>query len=146
MQADADILEIAHVIQLAVAPVFLLTGIASLLAVLTNRLGRIIDRARLLEGRLMDITGEHKSVMSIDLHMLSRRSRYMNRAIILCTLAALLICLLIAALFISAFYVADISRLVAAVFVLAMLCLTLGLVFFLREVQLATASLRIGPH
>lgn len=146
MQSNTGVQEIAHVIQLAIAPVFLLTGIGSLLAVLTNRLGRIIDRARLLEGHFDSITGEHKSVVGTDLHMLSRRARYMNRAISLCTIAAVLVCLLIAALFISAFYATDISRLVAVLFVLAMLGLTSGLLFFLREVQLATASLRIGPH
>lgn len=146
MQSNAGVQEIAHVIQLAVAPVFLLTGIGSLLAVLTNRLARIIDRARLLEGHFDSSTGEYKSLVGTDLDTLSRRARHTNRAIILCTLSALLVCLVIASLFISAFYAADISRFVAILFVLAMLGLTMGLLFFLREVQLATASLRIGPH
>jgi len=145
MQSSAGVQEIAHVIQLAVAPVFLLTGVASLLGVLTSRLGRVIDRARLLEGHLDSTTGEFKSLMSSDLKMLGRRARYINRAISLCTIAALLVCLLIASLFVSAFYATDISRFVAVLFVLAMVCLTLGLLFFLREVRLATASLRIGP-
>lgn len=147
MQPDARLAVIAHVIQLAIAPVFLLTGIASLLVVLTNRLGRIIDRARYLEEQHLVIdTGEHKSLIGTDLHMLSRRARYVNRAISLFTIAALLICLLISVLFISAFYDPDVSRVVASLFVGAMLCLILGLVGFLREVQLATASLRIGPR
>lgn len=147
MQPDARLAAIAHVIQLAIAPVFLLTGIASLLVVLTNRLGRIIDRARFLEGQHQIIdTGEHKLLIGTDLHMLKRRARYVNRAISLFTVAALLVCLLISVLFISAFYTPDVSRFVASLFVGAMLCLILGLVGFLREVQLATASLRIGPH
>ena len=58
----------------------MLTGIASLLGVLTNRLGRIIDRARALEDRLIDVTGEHKHVMGSDLNMLARRARYINHA------------------------------------------------------------------
>lgn len=147
MQPDARLAAIAHVIQLAIAPVFLLTGIASLLVVLTNRLGRIIDRARFLEGQhLLVDTGEHKMLIGTDLHMLKRRARYVNRAISLFTVAALLVCLLISVLFVSAFYSPDVSRFVASLFVGAMLCLILGLVGFLREVQLATASLRIGPH
>ena len=117
MQADARIADIAHVIQLAVAPVFLLTGIASLLVVLTNRLGRIIDRARYLETHLETVTGEHRTVIGGDLHMLSRRSRYVNRAISLFTVAALLVCVLISGLFVSAFFSPDVSRLVAGLFV-----------------------------
>ncbi len=146
MQPDARIAAVAHVIQLAIAPVFLLTGIASLLVVLTNRLGRIIDRARLLESGLVDVTGEHRNVMHTDLHMLSRRARLVNRSISLFTMSALLVCVMIAVLFVSAFFEADVSRTIAGLFVGAMLGLILGLIGFLREVQLATASLRIGPH
>jgi hypothetical protein len=146
MQPDARISAIAHVIQLAIAPVFMLTGIASLLGVLTNRLARIIDRARLLEGRLIDVTGEHRHLMGSDLLMLSRRARYINRAISLCTIAALLVCLMIGILFISAFFPPDVSRIVATCFVLSMAALIAGLLSFLAEVHLATRSLRIGPH
>jgi hypothetical protein len=143
-QAGAE--SIAHVIQTAVAPVFLLTGIASMLVVLTNRLGRIIDRARMLEDRIIDLTGEHHVVAGQDLRWLSRRARHINRGIALFTLAALLVCVIIAVLFVSAFFSPDVSRLVATLFVLAMGCLIAGLVSFLREVTLATQSLRIGPH
>ncbi len=146
MQPDVHITTIAHVIQLAVAPVFLLTGIASMLGVLTNRLGRIIDRARMLEGSLPDVPDEHQVVLSTDLHMLSRRASHMNRAIGLFTTAALLVCLVIVALFVSAFFAHDVSLLVAALFVLSMISVIVGLVNFIREIQLATRSLRIGPH
>jgi hypothetical protein len=146
MQAD-PVSDVAHAIQLAIAPVFLLTGVASLLVVLTNRLGRIIDRARLLEHKHLETdTGEHRALLGSDLHMLKRRARYMNRAISLCTFAALLVCVLIAVLFISEILSPSVSRLVAGLFVAIMVSLILGLVSFMREVQLATASLRIGPH
>ncbi|MCA0374829.1 MAG: DUF2721 domain-containing protein [Gemmatimonadetes bacterium] len=146
MQTTPRVETIAHVIQLAIAPVFLLTGIASMLVVLTNRLGRIIDRARLLEGHLPDLTGEHRALVGDDLRMLSRRARHINRAISLFTLAALLVCVIIAVLFVSAFFARDVSYLVSASFVVAMAALITGLVSFLREVFLATQSLRIGPH
>jgi hypothetical protein len=146
MQPDVQISAIAHVIQLAIAPVFLLTGIASLLGVLTNRLARVIDRARLLEGHLPDLTGEFKLAAGGDLTMLSRRARHINRAISLCTTAALLVCVVIAVLFVSAFLSQDLSQLIAGLFVIAMGCVIAGLVSFLREVHLATQSLRIGPH
>lgn len=144
--SDARIETIAHVIQMAIAPVFLLTGIASMLVVLTNRLARVIDRARLLEDHLPDLTGEHKVVVGGDLHMLSRRARHINRAIGLFTTAALLVCLIIMTLFVSATTTRDISRFVVVFFILTMLSLITGLVSFLREVQLAINSLRIGPH
>ncbi len=144
MQPDARVAAIAHVIQLAIAPVFLLTGIASLLVVLTNRLGRIIDRARMLEAHHVSATGEYRTLLSDDLTMLSRRARLVNWAISLFTLAALLVCVMIAVLFVSAFFTPNVSRIVAALFVLAMIGLIAGLVSFLREIQLATASLRIG--
>ena len=147
MQVSPPVSDIAHAIQLAIAPVFLLTGVASLLGVLTNRLGRIIDRARRLEDKHLETdTGEHRTLLDTDLHMLSRRARYMNRAISLCTLAALLVCFLIAVLFISEILTPNVSRLVAGLFVAIMVSLILGLVAFMREVQLATASLRIGPR
>jgi hypothetical protein len=146
MQPEARISAIAHVIQIAIAPVFLLTGIASLLVVLTNRLGRIIDRARLLETHHTSATGEYRVGLGNDLGMLSRRARLVNMGISLFTVAALLVCVMISVLFISAFFDTDVSRAVAALFVIAMFALIAGLMSFLREVQLATASLRIGPH
>lgn len=144
MQPDARIAAISHVIQLAIAPVFMLTGIASLLGVLTNRFARIIDRARLLEGHVTSVTGEHRVVMTGDLTTLRRRARKVIRAIGLCTTAALLVCVLIALLFISAVVDRDASDVVAVLFVLAMLTLIAGLVSFLQEIQLAIRSLRIG--
>ncbi len=144
--ADVRISDIAHVVQLAIAPVFLLTGIASLLVVLTNRLARIIDRARMLEGHMTAVTGEHRTLIGTDLRMLSRRATHVNRAIGLFTLSALLVCLMIALLFVGQLFSVDVSRVVATLFVLSMLGLIAGLVSFLREVQLATRSLRIGPH
>jgi O-antigen/teichoic acid export membrane protein len=81
-----------------------------------------------------------------DLRWLSRRARHINRAIAMFTLAALLVCVIIAMLFVSAFFTPDISRLVATLFVVTMGALILGLVSFLREVYHATRSLRIGPH
>lgn len=146
MLQEARVESIAHIIQTAIAPVFLLTGIASMLVVLTNRLARIIDRARLLEGHLPDLTGEHHVIVGEDLRWLSRRARHINRAIAMFTLAALLVCVIIAILFVSAFIATDISRVVATLFVVTMGALIFGLVSFLREVYHATRSLRIGPH
>jgi hypothetical protein len=141
-----DVSAVAHVIQLAVAPVFLLTGIGAILAVMTNRLGRIIDRARVLEARLEGASPEALAVLRADLATLSLRAKLIGRAITLCTATALLVCTVIAILFLSAFLHFDASMPVALLFVAAMSAFFLGLLWFLREIFVATASLRIGPR
>jgi Protein of unknown function (DUF2721) len=146
MQADSQIAAIGHVIQLAVAPVFLLTGVSGLLAVLTNRLSRIIDRARALEERLPAGPTAAEAGVDAELRLLSQRARFINRAISLCTTCALLICAVIVALFVGAFLSSDVSVLISLIFIGAMLALFSGLVSFLREIFLATRHLRIGPH
>jgi len=109
---------VAHVIQLAVAPVFLLSGIGAILAVMTNRLGRIIDRARVLEARLDGASAELIALLRADLATLSRRAKLIGRAITLCTITALLVCTVIAVLFMSAFLRFDASIPVALLFFL----------------------------
>lgn len=137
---------IAHVIQLAIAPVFLLTAIGTLLTVTTNRLARIIDRARNLEGKLEN--APHESVVKIQAQLttLSRRSKLIYLAITLSTTAALLVCTVIAILFLGDFLNFNITIPVAVLFIIAMFSLVLALLSFLREVFVATANLRIGPH
>jgi len=146
VQAASQVVAIGHVIQLAVAPVFLLTGVSGLLGVLTNRLARIIDRARVLEERLAKAPESDQAGIHDELGLLSQRARLVNTAISLCTVCALLICAVIGALFVGAFLSTDASVLIGVVFTGAMLALFIALVSFLREVYVATRSLRIGPH
>ena len=137
---------VAHAIQLAVAPVFLLSGIGAMLAVMTSRLGRIIDRARDLEARLVDASPEFFSTLQTDLRMLSQRAKLIYSAIALCTTTALLVCAVIAFLFVSAFLQFDASVVVALLFIAAMSTFVFGLLWFLREIYVGTISLRIGPR
>ncbi len=146
MREIHDIGTVAHVIQLAVAPVFLLTAIGALLTVMTNRLGRVIDRARVLEARLESVPAEAGVAIHANLKILARRAKLIGRAITLCTATALLVCTVIAILFLGDFLHFDSSIPVALLFISAMLLLMLGLLWFLREIFLATASLRIGMH
>jgi Protein of unknown function (DUF2721) len=141
---DSDISGIAHVIQLAIAPVFLLTGIAALLGVMTNRLARVIDRARGLEDRLDRLEPAALARAQEDLAVFVRRARLASWAINFCTTAALLICADIATLFIDAFVGTQLRWLVGALFILTMIALIGGLISFLREVYLATHTLTIG--
>ena len=144
MPPESHITAIAHVIQLSIAPVFLISGVATLLSVLANRLGRIIDRARVVEGKL-DIGEEsQRAQASEELVRLSTRARLVNFAINLCTICALLICIVIATLFTGTFLIVNLSKLIAVIFIAAMLSLFLALLSFLREIIIATRALRIS--
>jgi len=144
LQASSGITDIAHGIQLAVAPVFLLSGVGVILTVLTNRLARIIDRARALEGGLPGIAVPTEAIHA-ELRTLSRRAALVHRAITLSTACALLICLVIVTLFTGILVVRDLSALIALIFI-AGLCAFIGaLICFLLEIRTATASLRFGP-
>ena len=138
MQNAADVTTVAHVIQLAVAPVFLLTGVGAILSVITNRLARIVDRSRELSS-----SAELKHY-SQEMAMLARRARWVQWAVSLCTMSALLICIVIAALFVGSVMSIDPSSAVSLLFILAMLTLISGLLCFLREVFLAMGNFTIG--
>lgn len=143
MQLNSAV-DVPHVIQLAVAPVFLLSGIGVTLGVLTTRLSRIIDRARLLESQLPETTGTTHEIAVTELATLSRRAHLVNRGITLCTAAALLVCLLIACLFLGSLLDRALVVLLAGLFVAAMVALIGGYISFLQEILLATRSLRFG--
>jgi uncharacterized protein DUF2721 len=145
MAAESAITALAHVIQLAVAPVFLLTGVGAILSVLINRLSRIVDRARVLEDGLSQTMATARPGLHTELKTLALRAHLIHWAISLCTTCALLICVVIAALFVSAYLAVNVSTAVSLLFIAAMLALIGGLVSFLREIHLAIRSVRIGP-
>lgn len=139
-------MDIVHLIQSAVAPVFLLSGVGVTLGVLTNRLARIVDRARLLEMRVNEEQARAESTAA-SLRVLARRAHYINTAIGLCTVSALFVSLVVMSLFASAFVSINLSGAIAILFVAAMICLTGAFGAFLIEVRIATHSLRFGaPH
>ncbi len=146
MPPATPIADIAHIIQLAVAPVFLLSGVGVTLTVLTNRLSRIVDRARVLEERLTAASENLKDGLHADLRTLARRARFINLAITLTTSCGLLVCLVIVILFVGYFLSLDLSKAIALLFIVAMLAFVVAFVCFLREIFLATTSLRIGPY
>jgi len=145
MQTDGGISSIANAIQLSVAPVFLLTGVGAILGVLTNRLARIVDRSRVRRDRVHS-DPEGMAHLSDDLALLSQRARLVNRAIGMCTLGALLVCLVIVALFVSASANVHLGKVIALAFAGAMVALIGALVTFLRETYLATWALRSGTQ
>ncbi|MDO8697351.1 MAG: DUF2721 domain-containing protein [Pseudomonas sp.] len=140
MFPESSIPELAHVIQLAVAPVFLLTAISTMLAVLTNRLSRVVDRTRKLETFILEHP-ERSTQPRAELYILFRRTVLCNRAIGLCTLTALLICTVIGLLFISALLSFNATLAVAALFVVSMGTFIFALLSFLQEIRVASAAL-----
>jgi hypothetical protein len=146
MPAESGIAAVSHVIQLSLAPVFLVMGIAGMLNVMTSRLARVVDRARDFESKLAHTAPEDLDSSHAWLATLSRRAKLINRAITFCTITALLVCAVVATLFLGAFLEFDASLTVAILFVAAMASFFTGLVYFLREIFLATAALRIGPR
>ena len=144
--SQAPISDVAHAIQLSLAPVFLLSGIGVLLGMLTSRLARIVDRARVMEQRLQFAAEQEMRDLLAWLLVITRRARLMNRAITLSTIAALLVASVVALLFASAFSSFSLAPLIGLLFILSMMSLIASLLCFLLEIRIATASLRIGPH
>jgi hypothetical protein len=142
MQNAADVTTVAHVIQLAVAPVFLLTGIGAILNVITNRLARIVDRSRVLSSA----SDQLKSGLKEEMILLTRRTRWIHWAVSLCTMSALLICIVIAALFLGSVTGFEPSNTVSLLFISAMFALITGLLCFLREIFLATGNLGLRKN
>ena len=142
--ADTPLVSIAHVIQLAVAPVFLLSGIAALLNVLSNRLSRIVDRARLLEAQFPSAPPQRVEGLRTSLRRLAMRARLASFGIGLCTSSAVLISAVVIVLFLGSLLDANVRNAIAVLFIAAMVSLTAGLLCLLREVYLSTYYLRIG--
>lgn len=144
-QGTNHIDSVVHFIQLAIAPVFLLTAIGAMLGTMTNRIARIVDRARALEQLLASIT-EERPAERRELRLLAKRARLINVAITFTVLSALLVCVSIGGLFLDAYWGRNLTVLVAWVFGVALIALIAGLTFFLREIYVATATLRIGSR
>ena len=136
--------EIAHLIQLSIAPVFLLTGIGTLLNVLSGRLARIIDRARALEQRLETPESCRGAAVVNELRVLEKRGRFIYHAVRLSTSSALLVCFVIAALFASSVLHYSTRLIISGLFIAAMLASIVSLTLFLREVSLAIRTFEIG--
>jgi hypothetical protein len=146
VQLFSGITDVAHVIQLAVAPVFLLTGVGAILSVLVNRLGRVVDRFRALEHNLPELNDTARPSVQDEMRNLARRARMIHWAIGLCTGCALLVCIVIATLFVGSITQIEMPAVIATLFILAMLTLVAGLLCFLREIALATGSIHVVPR
>jgi MFS family permease len=137
---ESHVFDITRIIQLAVAPVFLLTAVGTIINAIINRLGRAVDRRRQLEELVPAMEGDSRLEMLDELHIIARRIRLAIWAIALAVMSAILVCLLIGFAFVGAFVTLDLSRTVAGLFIAAMVALTGSLLMFLREVFLAAIT------
>lgn len=133
----SDTLEVSAAIRDAVAPVFLLTGIGSFLAVIVNRLGRTIDRARYLNG----LNIEQRKKFFDEFNIIRKRVSWMRWAVGLFIIAGLCISLSIAMIFIGVVIKINLSHFVLGTFILAMFALILGILCFLGEIIFATQEM-----
>ena len=137
-----NVIDVARLIQLAVAPVFMLTAVGTIIGVLSTRLGRAVDRSRALEDKLRQLPPEGQNLVREELLLLGRRVRLVYGSIVLAVLCALFVGFLIAVAFVDAFIDIDMSKFIGLLFIAAMLAFILSLLVFLREIFLAVTSAR----
>jgi hypothetical protein len=145
MEPGLQLTDIASAIRLAVTPIFLLAGVGITVNILIARLGRIVDRARVLEGQPQQAADARQAVET-ELRVLSRRARLIYQAIALSIACALSLCLTVTTLFVGSLLRLQLSTVIVLLFVTAMLSLIGALLTFFREIILATHHLRIGPR
>ncbi|HEX6217969.1 MAG TPA: DUF2721 domain-containing protein [Sphingomicrobium sp.] len=134
---------VTQVIQLAVAPVFLLAGIGAFLNVCTGRLSRIVDRARQIEPELLSARGDEHDRLLLDIRTLDRRMALVSKAIFLSVLAAVMICAVVVLLFAAGLTGAHLGTAIAFLFIGAMVAMGLGFTVFLFETRLGSRAVRI---
>ena len=141
--SETSVSNVAEIIQLAVAPVFLLAGIGAFLNVCAGRLARIVDRARKTEPSLLASRGrEHDRLLS-DIRLLDRRMGIVNWAIFFTVFAAVLICTVVVLLFAAGLTGAHFGTAIAVLFILAMIAIGVGFFIFLVETRIASRAVRI---
>jgi hypothetical protein len=143
---EPHIPEITGVIQLAVAPVFMLTAVGTIISALTIRLGRAVDRRRDLESALARMPPEEKPSALEELEVIARRIQFVYYSIVAAVISGLFVSVLIFSAFLASFLRSDISYTIGTMFALAVLALTVSLLLFLREIFLAVSTPRHIPR
>ena len=137
------VLELAQIIQLCVAPVFLLAGIGAFLNVSAGRLSRIVDRARVIEPLILGSRGAEHDRLVAEIRALDRRMGLVGWAIFMSVLSALMVCAVIVLLFTANLLGAQFTTVVALLFIASMLAIGAGFAIFLVETRLGSRSVRI---
>jgi len=143
---ETEVMALSHVgetIRLAVAPVFLLTGIGGFLNVCASRLARVIDRARTVEERIKTTRGADHDRYIDEIRTLDRRIGIINVAILLSVLSACMVCLLVILLFGNQLFGNRFDTAVALLFIGSMLCTGVGFALFIVETRVGSAVTRV---
>ena len=131
------------IIQTAVTPVILLSGVGALMITLTNRMGRIVDRTRSLAGQAQQAAADARSHIDDQLHIMWRRANLLRLAVTLAGISMLLSCVLVMVIFVEAFFERHFGVEMVLIFGVSVACLILSLVWFLRDIWLSLAALHI---
>ena len=134
---------VADIVRIAVAPVFLLSGIASFVNVCTSRLSRIVDRSRQLEPKLLASRGAEHDRWLGELHVLDRRMNLVSWAISLSVLSAVLICAVVVLLFMASLSRLHFATAIALLFIGSMVAIGFGFAIFLVETRVGSRAVRI---
>src|SRR4051794_5756607 len=140
---DLSVTTVAEIVRLAVAPVFLLSGIGAFLNVCASRLSRIVDRSRDIEPLLLESRGAEHDRWLGEMHVLDRRMSLVGWAITLSVVSAVLICLVVALLFAASFTRTHFGAAVALLFIASMITIATGFAIFLIETRLGSRSVRV---
>jgi hypothetical protein len=138
-----DVNEVAEVVRVAVAPVFLLSGIGAFLNVCASRLSRIVDRSRAIEPMVLSSRGEEHDRWLTELRVIDRRMQLVNWATAMSVLSAVITCVVVVLLFAATLTHSHFATLIALLFIASMLAIGLGFAIFLLETRLAERAVRV---
>ena len=140
---STEVSQVAHTIQLAVAPVFLLAGIVAFINVCASRLARVIDRARVVEKLVLQTVGTEHDRLIDEIRVLDLRIKVVNFAIMLSVVSSLLVCAVVILLFASTLFDVNLGTLIALLFIGAMLSIGSGFATFIYETRLGSRVIHI---
>jgi hypothetical protein len=135
--------EVAEVVRVALAPVFLLSGIGAFLNVCASRLSRIVDRSRVIEPMILSSRGEEHDRWVGELRIIDRRMQLVNWATALSVLSAVFTCVVVILLFAATLTHSHFGTVIALLFIASMLTIGLGFSIFLLETRLAEGAVRV---
>jgi len=135
--------ELIPVLQVAIGPVILISGVGLLLLTLTNRYGRTIDRARQLMRELRELAGADRQRLEEQIEILYRRARLIRLSILLAGVSVLLASVLIIVLFLTALLKLEVGLLISLLFIACMVALSGSLVAFIRDMNLSLGALKL---
>lgn len=135
--------ELMSILQAAVSPVILISGVGLLILSMTNRIGRVLDRARQLGDALHNASQQERKRFGSQLEILIRRARLLRWAITFATLSVLVAAILVIALFLTAFLHVEAVLLSVILFIACLVSLIISLLAFLQDINLSLAALKL---